>query len=389
MLEQNKYNTGVWLRLLLSVPKTPSSWQSWSGILPQVKLKTFSRHETKLAALCLRLERLEALRAAKQELKVCRTGGERKSLGQLRKRVGARGTMKTLKANDLVDSKLELLNSDLGKHFGETDVILFRSPLAEKIDDKIRDYIEEVKRGNPDNKKLCVLIQTLGGYVEVVERIYQVFRKHYQEIIFIVPNYAYSAGTVLVLSGDEIYMDSYSVLGPIDPQFQADDGSSWYSGIGYLQKFNELVKTINEDTKAGKTVTAQLSYLRKFDPMKLFQIEQARDHSKELLTEWLPKHKFKNWVKTDGGKPVTAQYKKDRAGAIADILAKPERWHSHGRGIGIKQLRDEEIRLKIHNFEEDPTLNALVREYYELFIDYCDKLPIENAVHSNCGLRSL
>ncbi len=46
-----------------------------------------------------------------------------------------------------------------------------------------------------------------------------VMRKHYKEVSFIVPSHAYSAGTVLVLSGDKIYMDYYSVLGPIDPQY--------------------------------------------------------------------------------------------------------------------------------------------------------------------------
>jgi ClpP class serine protease len=53
-----------------------------------------------------------------------------------------------------------------------------------------------------------------------VERIVSVFRKHYDIVEYVVPNYAYSASTILVLSGDEIYLDYYSVLGPIDPQME-------------------------------------------------------------------------------------------------------------------------------------------------------------------------
>lgn len=298
--------------------------------------------------------------------------------------------MKTLKATDLVESKLEELNKKLSGKFSGADVIVFRAPLAPGIDDHIRNYIEDMKQKDATKKKLCVLVETYGGYVEIVERIYSVFRKHYDEVIFIVPNYAYSAGTVLVLSGDEIYMDSYSVLGPIDPQFETEEGRSWYSGIGYLHKFNELVVKINIARAKGENVSAELAYLvKRFDPMKLFQIEQARDHSKELLVEWLPKHKFKNWTTTSSGKTVDQAYKKERAADIAEKLAEPKRWHSHGRGIGIKELVNEEIKLKVENFESDQILNELVRGYYDLFIDYCNKQTVESAVHGSCGLRSL
>src|SRR5690606_24230974 len=101
----------------------------------------------------------------------------------------------------------------------------------------------ELKRGT-----LVVLIETTGGYIEVVERIYEVFRKNYNKVNFVVPNYAYSAGTVLVLSGDEIYMDYYSVLGPIDPQIQNEEGKV-VPGLGYLAKFDELVNKINKSSQ--------------------------------------------------------------------------------------------------------------------------------------------
>jgi ClpP class serine protease len=69
----------------------------------------------------------------------------------------------------------------------------------------------------PLRKKLAVLLTTGGGVVEVLPRIVDTFRRHYDVVDFIVPNYAFSAGTVLVMSGDAIHMDSYSRLGPIDP----------------------------------------------------------------------------------------------------------------------------------------------------------------------------
>ena len=80
--------------------------------------------------------------------------------------------------------------------------------------------------GLPKRKgRLSAVLETTGGYVEVTERIADVFRKHYKVVEFIVPNDAYSAGTTLCMSGDNIYMDCFSVLGPIDPQVEGQNGS--------------------------------------------------------------------------------------------------------------------------------------------------------------------
>jgi ClpP class serine protease len=45
-----------------------------------------------------------------------------------------------------------------------------------------------------------------------------VIRKHYKTVNFVVPDYAMSAGTIFCMSGDKIFMDYASALGPIDPQ---------------------------------------------------------------------------------------------------------------------------------------------------------------------------
>jgi len=65
--------------------------------------------------------------------------------------------------------------------------------------------------------------------METIERIVAVMRNHYESVSFIIPNFAFSAGTVLALSGDEIYMDYYSVLGHIDPQYL---GQIWLRSFG-------------------------------------------------------------------------------------------------------------------------------------------------------------
>jgi hypothetical protein len=302
--------------------------------------------------------------------------------------------VKAAKANDLIERELKECNRRLGKH-SNSDVLILKSPIKFGLDDAIRTEVENLHdSGSAKDVRpgcLTVIVETNGGYIEVVERIYNVFRKHYQTVDFIVPNCAYSAGTVLVLSGDEIYMDYYSVLGPIDPQMESEN-DRFVSGLGYLAKFEELTNTINA-AASPETVRAQLAYLlKKFDPAELFDLDQARKHSEELLVEWLSKHKFKDWKETETQKtPVTDADRRARAKQIAETLAKPERWHSHGRGIGLKELGGEELKLKIIDFGADPDLNQKIRAYYDLFIDYCKKMGANTSnhtvLHSSNGVR--
>ena len=145
-----------------------------------------------------------------------------------------------------------------------------------------------------------MVLETNGGSIEVVERISDVFRHHFKFVVFVIPNVAYSAGTVLTLSGDTIYMDYYSVLGPIDPQIRNREGR-WVPGLGYLEKYNALV----EKSRKNEITQAELEFLiRKFDPAELFALEQAKTHSSDLIERWLCQYKFKDWThrETDGGK---------------------------------------------------------------------------------------
>lgn len=299
--------------------------------------------------------------------------------------------MRYPKSADVILGLLSQFNSDLGQELG-ADVVAIKSPIRFGLDDAVRVEIENISissKSKGKREKLSVLLETTGGFIETVERIHKVFRKHYKHVAFIVPNYAYSAGTVLALSGDEIYMDYYSVLGPIDPQLDTKDG--FLPGLGYLQKYKQLRDLINGSQSADKVRAEMALLINKFDPALLFQLEQAKAHSISLLEEWLPKFKFKNWKKTkSNGKKVTAKMRKDRAREIAEILGDPSRWHSHGRGIGLDELTSDEIKLEIDNFGRDSDLNNKIRRYYNLLLDHCRTSGIRfdnSVIHSTNGLR--
>jgi hypothetical protein len=308
--------------------------------------------------------------------------------------LGIRGhwgfTLDTIKADQLVEDILSQANNSLANYM-KANVFILNSPMEFGLDDFVRDEIEAIAENDGKVDKLVVLLETPGGFIETVERIVAVFRRHYAFVEFVIPNFAYSAGTVLALSGDEIYMDYYSVLGPIDPQFPTVNGNH-VPGMGYLAKYEELLATINsvDDAETHK-VKAEIAFLmRKFDPAELFRVEQSIEHSKSLLTEWLPKYKFREWAVTNGRKvPVDSDMKLQRATQIATALGNAKRWHSHGRGISRKDLAGEEIGLQTADFGADEQLNGLIRHYYGLFSDYMGKQGVRAATHTAHRFRRI
>ncbi len=293
--------------------------------------------------------------------------------------------MEGINVDQLAHGVLTDMNRDMGALM-EGDCVFINCGMESPLDDEFRIVIEEVSAHRNNGKHLVVMLETNGGYMETVERLVSVMRAHYQKVSFIIPNYAFSAGTVLALSGDAIYMDYYSVLGPIDPQYQDSKGDGFLPGAGYLAKFEEWTDKINDP---NTETTAELAYLvNTFDPGKLFHIEQAINHGRTLITEWLPKYKFKNWqTTTTNQKPVTLAMKRDRANAIATILGDAKKWHSHGRGITMKELSGSSIKLEIDDFGENQKLNDLIRNYHGLCVDYARKSGTKGYIHSPQGMR--
>jgi hypothetical protein len=245
------------------------------------------------------------------------------------------------------------------------DAITCIHPISQPFDDFIRDAMEDI----PSRQEaLLVILETNGGSIETAERIADgVFRRWYpKEVSFLIPNFAMSAGTVLVMSGDDIYMYYYSILGPIDPQIRNRQGV-FVPALGYLEKYNELV----QKSASGGLSQAELAFfVQKFDPAELHRFEQARDHSVDLLKKWLVQYKFKNWTKTrTHGIDVTPTLREKRAAEIANKLNDTKKWRSHGRGLSINVVQ-RDLKLIIKDFGANPELNTRVRSYYRLLADF-------------------
>lgn len=258
------------------------------------------------------------------------------------------------------------------KAFG-ADLLTVISPMLPGLENVVKNAVELFKTRS---SRVALILDTSGGIVEVVERMVHMLRHHYNEVYVVVPDHAMSAGTVFAMSGDKIFMNYFSCLGPIDPQIEKE--GRLVPALSYLNQYQRL----SEKADKGTLNTAEFALLNKLDLGELYQFEQARELSQDLLIRWLSAYKFKDWSKhTSTGKAVTEDDKKNRAREIAAALSDNARWHSHGRGISRDTLRNE-LRLRIDAIEDVPGIAPALDEYVGLLKDYMSRGQYQMFVHT-------
>jgi membrane-bound ClpP family serine protease len=283
----------------------------------------------------------------------------------------------------LLDNTIkEILNKKLEKleaHF-DADVIFYYGQIHPSYEKVFRDFIEKLKTDGRSKERLAIFLNTPGGMTETVEKMVDVIRFHYREVFFVVPDYAMSAGTIFCMSGDKIYMDYSSSLGPIDPQVY--NGKEYVPALGYLDQVEKLLEKAR-----NKTITdAEFLILQNLDLATLSRYEQAKNLTVTLLKNWLVEFKFKKWSKhkTDPkkkGKPVTKKEKEARAEDIAKKLGDNKLWHSHGRMIGINTLKSL-LRVEIEDYSADLVLRNMIRSYNDLITEFIGRSNYPLFLHS-------
>lgn len=83
--------------------------------------------------------------------------------------------------------------------------------------DNSEDILHAI-HSTPAGKRIDFIIHCPGGMVLPAEQIALALRSHKGGVSAIVPYYAMSGATLICLAADEVIMEPFSVLGPLDPQ---------------------------------------------------------------------------------------------------------------------------------------------------------------------------
>ncbi len=157
-------------------------------------------------------------------------------------------------------------------------------------------------RKTPPSKPIDLILHTPGGYASAAQMMAMAIKFHPAKVTVMVPFYAMSGGSLMSLAANEIRMEKYSVLGPVDPQIPTPDGM-WPAG-----SLSTLVKT-----KPIQNITDRMIILS--DAANL-EIENAK-----AFVMWL----------------LDGKMDKDQAERVADFLAKG--YMSHATPITLDVAR--------------------------------------------------
>lgn len=256
------------------------------------------------------------------------------------------------------------LEGELLKYIGlynemrDTHLIVYSSAFTKQVpgntlimDDyyTIFDMLKDV-----ESKNLDFYIETPGGSGEAAEEIVKFIRSQFDNVKFVVSGEAKSAGTIIVLSGNEILMTKSGSLGPIDAQVRI--GRSVISADDYC----EWIKNKRDEAeKMGGLNPFDATMIAQISPGELSGVSHSLEFAKDLVVDWLAKYKFKDWVVTETrGSAVTDEMRSQKAEEIAKCLTNHKEWRSHGRSLKIDDL--EKIGLRITKVDDDTNLSDIV-----------------------------
>lgn len=204
-----------------------------------------------------------------------------------------------------------------------------------------------------------MILETPGGSGETTEDIVRLFRQGRNEVNFIVPGVAKSAGTIMVTSGDDILMGPLSALGPIDAQVARD--GKFFSAEAFLEG---LQKIKDETTEKNALNRAYIPILQMISPGEIEAARNAMKFGRTLAADWLAKYKFSHWTHHKDGTPVTFEERKAASEKAATQLCSHSHWLSHGRSLTITDVRG--LGIKVTDFGEMPELADAIRRYHVL-----------------------
>jgi hypothetical protein len=215
-----------------------------------------------------------------------------------------------------------------------------------------------------------IILHTQGGSAEAAEDIVRLVRKRFKWVGFIIPAYAKSAGTIMVMSGDDILMDEASSLGPIDAQVFARGKT--FSADAFLKGIDQIKR---EAVGPGGLNRAYIPMLQGISPAEIEMCENAQQLAKKLVKDWLVQYKFRRWRKhSSTGKAVTPRQKQKQAEQIASALCNQSLWKTHSRSIKIENLRS--LGLKVTDYSKRKALCEAIRRYHVLMQMTFDLSPV-------------
>jgi len=188
-----------------------------------------------------------------------------------------------------------------------------------------------------------VLLHSPGGSPEATERIVDILRHSFKDVTFLIPHSAYSAATMLALSGNRIILHPAATLGPIDPQINGVPARSIRRG------FDNIREILKEE--GPEALPAYMPLISQLSLHVLELCDDAADLSEALVRGWLQSYMFEG-----------DESKKDAIEKAVKFFSNYDEHKTHSRPLNFAKVRNFGLNIEVAN----PSLQLLLREAWIL-----------------------
>ncbi len=203
--------------------------------------------------------------------------------------------------------------------------------------DGFTDLVHSIK----DSEEIDVLLHSPGGRPDATERIVHILRNKFKGVHFLIPHSAYSAATMLALSGDSITLHPSATLGPIDPQINGIPARSIKRGF---EKVKEIIKK-----EGPEALPAYIPLIEKYTLDLLELCEDSEKLSKNLVSDWIRRFMLK------GNEIYENQIEE-----VVNFFSDYDEHLLHSRPLIISKLNKFELNIE----QSDNDLSQLLWESY-------------------------
>jgi len=212
-------------------------------------------------------------------------------------------------------------------------------------------------------EEVDVLLHSPGGSPEATERIVELLRTKFEKVCFLILHSAYSAATMLALSGDEIILHRIASLGPIDPQINGIPARALKRG------FEKAKKALQEE--GPEALPAYVPLIEKYTLELLEICEDYEQLSRELVTDWLSRYMFKG--------DASKQQLIDNA---VNFFSNYDNHRTHSRALTYSKVKDLGLNISL----ADEALESLLREAHILLNGFFNLTPFVKVYENSSGL---
>ena len=225
--------------------------------------------------------------------------------------------------------------------------------------DGFTDLVDSVA----NRSEVDVLLHSPGGSPEATERIVELLRTRFEKVCFLIPHSAYSAATMLALSGDEIVLHRSASLGPIDPQINGIPARALKRG------FEKAKRALQEE--GPEALPAYVPLIEKYSLELLEICEDYEQLSRELVTDWLSRYMFKG-----------DETKQELVEKAVSFFSNYDNHRTHSRALTYNKIQDLGISISL----ADEMLESLLWEAHILLNDFFNITPFVKIYENSKGV---